>query len=171
MNEDFEEIDIVDTDGNILYSISKHEAHQKGLLHKTVIAGVFSSKGEVILVEQSSDRQDAGQYVSPVGGHQKKGETEEEALKREVLEEIGLVDFEYKLKGRLVFNRQVLGRLENHFFVVFEIYTDQDLVLGDEADSYRKFNQSELKRLLKENPKQFGDAYFPIVQKFYPELL
>jgi hypothetical protein len=37
---DLEMVDIVDTNGNILYPMLKTEAHEKGLLHKTVIAGL-----------------------------------------------------------------------------------------------------------------------------------
>ncbi|MBI2011918.1 NUDIX domain-containing protein [Candidatus Daviesbacteria bacterium] len=162
-----EEIDIVDELGNILYSISKIEAHKKGLLHKTVIAEVIDSKGNIYLVKQSSDRQDAGQYVSPVGGHVKKGETEEEALVREVLEEIGLTDFEYELLGREIFNREVLGRIENHFFIVFKITTDKEFILGDEADDFEKFNKEQLIKEVMINPKKFGNVFHFVFEKFY----
>lgn len=67
-----ERVDIVDEQDNVLYQTTKQEAHKKGLLHRTVISEVKDSKGRWILVKQSSDRQDAGQYVSPVGGHIKR---------------------------------------------------------------------------------------------------
>src|SRR5450830_208886 len=107
-------VDIVDEDLNILYVISKQEAHEKGLLHKCVIAEVINSKGEMMLIKPYSYKQDAGQYVSPVGGHVSAGETDEEALRREVQEEIGMSHFIHKLKGRGIFDRHVLGRHENH---------------------------------------------------------
>lgn len=77
-----EQVDIIDENLKVLYSCDKSEAHEKGLLHATVIAEVHNSKGEWMLVKQASDKQDAGQYVSPVGGHVAAGESFEDALRR-----------------------------------------------------------------------------------------
>src|SRR5687767_9284467 len=96
-------VDIVDSECTVLSCATKSEAHQKGLLHRTVIAEVRDSKGNWILVQQSADRQDAGQYVSPVGGHVRAGESDEDALKRETLEEIGLTDFDFVPVGKLIY--------------------------------------------------------------------
>ncbi len=86
-------VDVVNENNKVLYQITKTEAHQKGLLHRTVIAEIKDTKGRWTLVKQASDRQDAGQYVSPVGGHARAGETEEETLKRGAFEEAGLKNF------------------------------------------------------------------------------
>lgn len=80
-------VDIVDDACAVLYSVTKTEAHQKGLLHRTVIGEVRDSKGNWLLVQQSADRQDAGQFVSPVGGHVRAGESDEDALRREAMED------------------------------------------------------------------------------------
>lgn len=166
-----EPVDVVDEDNNILYGTTKGEAHAKGLLHRTIIAGVRDSKGRWLLVEQSADRQDAGQYVSPVGGHARTGETEEDTLRRETLEEIGLRDFDFKLIGRSIYNREVLGRKENHYFIFYEIYTDEPLVLGAESVAYRAFTEDELRAALKNTPERFGAAFFHIIEKHYPHVL
>ena len=166
-----EMIDIVDDELNILYQTSKAEAHKKGLLHKCVIGEVINSKGEIMLIKPYSHKQDAGQFVSPMGGHVVAGESSEEALRREVMEELGISKFEYKFKGRGIFNRYVLGRHENHYFLLYEAFTDAEPVLGDEAESFERFTIQELKNRLKANRKEFGEAYLFIVRKFYPELL
>ena len=140
-------VDIVDNNGNILEVVSKKEAHKKGLLHKTVISEVIDSKGQWLMVKQSSTRQDAGQYVSPVGGHVTSGETDIEALKREANEELGLTgDYKIELVGKKIFNRFVIGRHENHLFVVYKIYSDQKPVINEESDSYKYFAEEEMKR-------------------------
>lgn len=77
-------VEVIDKNGKIIGQISKQIAHEKGLLHKTVIAEVINPKDEIMLVKPYSHKQDAGQYVSPVGGHVSAGESDEEALKREV---------------------------------------------------------------------------------------
>lgn len=164
-------VEVVDKDLNILYQISKKEAHEKGLLHKCVIAEVINSKGELMLIKPYSHKQDAGQYVSPVGGHVTAGESDEDALKREVMEEIGMKDFTFKFKGKGIFDRHVLGRHENHYFLLYEIFTDENPELGDEAEKYKWFTKEDLKKELKDNIKDFGDAYIFILKNFYPELL
>jgi isopentenyl-diphosphate delta-isomerase len=111
-------LDIIDEDENIIKVVNKREAHQRGLLHKTVIADVIDSKGRWLFVKQASDRQDAGQYVSPVGGHVSSGETNKQALKREANEELGLEgDYKFEFVGKGIFNRNILGRQENHYFI------------------------------------------------------
>lgn len=164
-------VDIVDIDCTVIDSIPKSMAHQKGLLHRTVIGEVRRPNGDWVLVKQSGDRQDAGQYVSPVGGHAKAGESDESALARETLEEIGLAEFNSEFVGRFVFERKVLGRHENHYFIVYKITTDQDLLLGDEADAYEIFPEQQLKDLLAAKPEMFGGAFFALLKQFYPHLL
>ena len=124
MSQD-ELVDIVNENGDILYVAQKREAHEKGLLHKTVIAEIIDSKGRWLLTKPSKGRQDAAQYVSPIGGHVTSGEEDVQALKREAEEEMGLTgDFKYEFVGRKIFDRQVIGRHENHFFIVYKIYSD-----------------------------------------------
>ncbi len=168
---DEEVVDVIDERNKVLFQVSKIEAHHKGLLHRTVISEIIDSKGNWSLVKQSGGRQDPGQYVSPVGGHVKAGETEEEALKREAQEEAGLKDFEFKLTGRFIFNRNVRNHIENHLFVVFEVYSDKPLRLNEEAESYKKFTDDQLKSTIRKNPKMFGGAFFAVLKEFYPHIL
>jgi isopentenyl-diphosphate Delta-isomerase len=166
-----ENVDIVDLNNQVLVQTSKQEAHEKGLLHRTVIAEVKDKKGNWILVKQSSSRQDAGQFVSPVGGHVTAGETEIDALKREAHEELGIKDFTFKYIGKAIFNREILNRKENHYFIIYEIYSDNKIKLNHESDSYQKFSVSELKQRLIKNPEIFGAAFHFIIEKFYGNLL
>ena len=164
-------VDIVDENGNFIEVVPTSQAHKNGFLHKTVISQLIDTKGSWALVKQSADRQDAGQYVSPIGGHITAGETEIDALKREADEEVGLKgDFKYELVGRKIFNRYVIGRQENHFFIQYKIYSDVEPVLNDESDSYKYFTEEELKKELKENPKLFGDAFHFVVKEFFSHL-
>lgn len=164
-------VDIIDSTNNVLHSISKKAAHEQGLLHRTVIGEVRDTKGNWVLVRQSQDRQDAGQYVSPVGGHVRAGETEVEALKRETLEEIGLTDFAFDHIGDFIFDRKVLGRHENHYFIIYRITTDRPFVLGDEADDYKSFTEASLREQIKQHPSLFGAAFYAVLHKFYGHML
>jgi isopentenyl-diphosphate Delta-isomerase len=164
-------VDIVNNQNEVIGTIEKGEAHKTGALHRCIIAELHDLKGNWILVKQASDRQDAGQYVSPVGGHIQSCETEEDALKRETFEEVGIQSYQSKRIGQAIYNREVIGRKENHYFILYEIFSDHIPVLNHESVSFRKFSQEELKTELKENPKIFGDAFFFVLKTFYSHLL
>lgn len=165
-----EEVDIIDKTGRVLRVGLKTDAHIHGWLHKTVI-GCLRAGNQWFLVRQSADRQDAGQLVNPVGGHVRAGESDIDALLRECEEEIGTRNVSFKEIGRSRFHRQVIGRDENHLFVVYEITTSDPLTLNHEAESIHGFDESELKKRLIETPATFGDAYYFVLEKFYPHFL
>lgn len=165
-------VEIIDDQGQILEIVPKKEAHTRGLLHKTVLSEIIDSQGRWLLAKQSADRQDAGQYVSPIGGHVSAGESNEQALEREAWEEMGLkAGFRYVYRGSAVYNREVIGRKENHLFVYYTTYTDQTPVLNHEAESCRYFTEEELKTLLRNQPDMFGGSFHFVVHTFYPRLL
>jgi len=64
-----------------------------------------------------------------------------------------------------------LGRDENHLFAVYEITTDDEIVLGEEAESIERFSESELRKALRDNPHDFGDAFYFTFEHFYPSYL
>lgn len=165
-----EHVDIIDDTGAVKHTAPKSEAHANGWLHPTVIA--YVRHGDIWkLVRQTPDRQDAGQLVAPVGGHVKAGEAAIDALKRETLEEIGIRTFSHTLKGRARFHRHILGRNENHLFIVYEITPHEEIVLGDEADAIESFTTSQLQQALVATPERFGDALYFACEKFYPHIL
>ena len=168
MNDEL--LDILDENHNVLRQALKTEAHKQGWLHKTVI-GYLKYGDDWSLVKQAADRQDAGQLVAPVGGHVKAGESEVDALLRETEEEIGARNVRFKHVGTKVFHRQVIGRDENHLFVIYEIETDDPIVLGPEAVSIERFTTAELKKALRQHPEYFGDALYFVMEAFYPEHL
>lgn len=167
---DEEIVDIVDEAGNVEKQALKTETHKHGWLHKTVM-GYLKYGDDWALVRQASDRQDAGQLVAPVGGHVKAGETEIEALLRESEEEIGTSNITYKHIGNARFHRQVIGRDENHLFVVYEISTDDEIKLNEESVAIERFTKDKLKTALLKHPENFGAAYYFVLEHFYPEYL
>ena len=167
---DDEQLDIINADNQVIGQIGKSIAHRDGVLHRIVIGELVNSKGEFCLVKQSASRQDAGQFVSPIGGHARAGEGTEAALIRESHEEVGFTPTDFKFIGQTLYNREVIGRKENHLFLVYQIACDVDPILNHESVDFHWFSINEIKTNLKSNPKLFGAAWHHVFQNLYPEI-
>lgn len=168
--QDLELVDIITEQGTAVRQELKTDAHLNGWLHKTVI-GYLRYDNEWALVRQAADRQDAGQLVAPVGGHVQAGELDIDALRREAEEEIGTRNITSAYIGSAVFHRQIIGRDENHMFVVYEISTPDAIRLGNEAVALERFSTEALRQALRERPGDFGEAFYFVLEKFYPDYL
>lgn len=86
---------IIDEQGTITGSATRGECHSGSkLLHPVVHLHVFNSKGEIYL-QKRPDWKDIqpGKWDTAVGGHIDLGENVEQALQREVMEELGISNF------------------------------------------------------------------------------
>lgn len=99
---------VVDEDGNILGSVSRGEAHSGSkILHPVVHLHLFNSRGELYL-QHRPDWKDIqpSRWDTATGGHIDLGENVDAALRREVREELGIVDFTPESLGHYVFESQ-----------------------------------------------------------------
>ena len=170
-HSDMEMVDVINEANEIISQASKEDAHTKGLLHRCVIAEVKNSRGEWLLVKQSATRQDAGQFVSPVGGHVQAGESPDHAIMRETMEELGIIPSICKYVGSKIFNRTTRNKQENHLFILFEIISDDMPVLNDESDSFEYFSEERIQKTSQSQSEIFGEAFTFILREFYPHLI
>jgi len=103
-----ERFPVVDATGKVLGCATRGECHSGShLLHPVVHLHVFNSKGEVYLQKRPEWKDiQPGKWDTAVGGHVDYGETPEEALMREVREELGITDFVPERLGMYVFDSQ-----------------------------------------------------------------
>ena len=99
---------VVDATGKVLGCATRGECHSGShLLHPVVHLHVFNSKGEGYLQKRPEWKDiQPGKWDTAVGGHVDYGETPEEALMREVREELGITDFVPERLGMYVFDSQ-----------------------------------------------------------------
>jgi len=162
-----EMVDIVDKNLNIIKTVTKKEAHEKGLLHCTVIGELVNSKRKYLFVRQAKHKQDPGQFVSPMGGHVLSGEPLEAAFKREMKEELGMKDYAFEFIGKFIYNRHVKEHIENHYFIVYLIHSDEEVILNEESVQYMWINLEDFKNDLKKNPKKYAPQMKIIFEKFF----
>lgn len=83
---------VVDRDDNILGYKTRYECHHdKTLIHRTVGVLIFDDKGRILLQKRSMTKDmEAGTWGISSAGHVTKGQTDDEAVHRELREELGV---------------------------------------------------------------------------------
>ena len=96
---------LVDEEGRVIGKATRGECHNGShLLHPVVHLHVFNSRGEVYLQKRPEWKDiQPGKWDTAVGGHIDYGETPEQALLREVREELGIETFTPEHMGTYVF--------------------------------------------------------------------
>lgn len=133
---------IVDEDGNIIGRATRGECHNGSkLLHPVVHLHLFDSEGRIYLQQRPlwKDIQ-PGKWDTAVGGHVDYGETIENALLREVNEELGLTDIKPCFLQRYVFESE----REKELVHVFSTIYDGEIMPSDELEGGRFWSIEEI---------------------------
>jgi isopentenyldiphosphate isomerase len=138
---------LVDEEGKVIGKATRGECHNGSrLLHPVVHLHVFNSKGEVYLQKRPEWKDiQPGKWDTAVGGHIDYGEKPEEALHREVGEELGISDFEPVAMGMYVFE----GLRERELVYVNKTTYDGDVNPSkEELDGGRFWSIEEIKEAI-----------------------
>lgn len=95
----------VDEEGHVLGKLTRGEAHHGSMkLHPVVHLHLLNSRGELFLQQRPHWKDiQPDRWDTACGGHVDYGETIDEALHREVREELGITDFTPEFLLRYVF--------------------------------------------------------------------
>lgn len=142
-----EQFPLVDEDGRVIGKASRGECHNGShLLHPVVHLHVFNSRGEVYLQKRPEWKDiQPGKWDTAVGGHIDYGETPEEALRREVREELGIEAFKPEPLGKYVFESQ---RERELVYVHKTVYDGPVRPSAEELDGGRFWTLQELRQAI-----------------------
>ncbi len=143
MKEDSTELfPIVDELGNIIGSATRGECHSGSkLLHPVVHLHVFNSKGELFLQKRPTWKDiQPGKWDTSVGGHIDLGENVEQALYREVREELNIIDFTPVKLDSYIFE----STREKELVYAYKTVYDGKIVPSNELDGGRFWNIQEI---------------------------
>lgn len=141
---------LVNEEGETIGKATRRECHSGSKqLHPVIHLHIFNDAGELYLQKRSMNKDiQPGKWDTAVGGHIDYGETVEEALRREVREELGITEFTPQFMTRYIFESTIEKELVNTFRTVYngEIQPDTE-----ELDGGRFWSMEDIKTNLGKN--------------------
>ena len=161
-----EPILVIDENDNFLREEEKTKCHiGDGILHRAITVMVMDCKGRYLITKRSSKKMLwPGYWDGSISSHQRKGETDEESVRRRVKEELGVEckEVEFVLKIRYQSKYEDVGS-ENeidYFFLAKGI--DGVKPDSDEISKYKFLTLDELKKDMSINRDSYG-PWFPLI--------
>jgi isopentenyldiphosphate isomerase len=138
---------IVNEAGEVIGKESRSVCHNGSmLLHPVVHLHVFNSSGDLYLQKRNMNKDiQPGKWDTSVGGHVDYGEKVEDALLREVREEIGITDF----KPLFAFRYKFTSTIETEFVNAYVTIYDKEIFPNDdELDGGKFWTKEEIENSL-----------------------
>lgn len=164
-----EQVILVDTDDNPIGTMNKMEAHEKAVLHRAFSVFILNDKNEVMLQQRAAHK-----YHSPLlwtntcCSHQRVGETNIEAGKRRLFEEMG---FTAELKELFHFIYKAPfdnGLTEHELDHVMIGYSNENPVINpEEVESWKWMSIEDIKADMMDNPNAYTVWFKIIFDEFY----
>jgi len=138
----------IDENGKILGKISRTEAHNgSNKMHPVVHMHVLKRDGSVLLQKRPKNKKvQPEKWDTTVGGHVSFGETIEQALNKESLEEIGMTNFKAMPVSQYTWESEI--EKERVFMFACIVDNNQKFKITDEVSDLRWWSRKEIQRNL-----------------------
>ena len=157
-------LDVVTENGEIIKTLPRSEIHgNPSLMHRVVHVLVFNSSNELFLQKRSMSKDVApGKWDTSVGGHVNSGETLEEAVRREMEEELGITGSDLDFLYTYIHSNDYESELVYTYSCIFD---GRIIFQEDEIDDVRPWSLSEIKEntgkgILSDNFEHEINIYF-----------
>lgn len=160
--------DVVDRSDRVIDRASREEVHRNGLLHRSAHLLVFDGSGRVLLQKRSmvKDRF-PGRWDSSVSGHVDSGESYDQCIVREAMEEIGI---RLASTPERLFKVDACDETDQEFSWVYRTYSEGPFAPNEEEISeIGWFTGDEVSHLVKTDPESVSPSFALIWSKFPKE--
>ncbi len=167
-----EQVILVNKNDEQIGTMPKLEAHEKGVLHRAFSVFIFNDKNELLLQQRASCK-----YHSPLlwtntcCSHQRVGETNIEAGRRRLYEEMGFVT-ELKDVLSFIYKAPFDNGLTEHEFdhVLVGTYLENPILNTDEVNDYKWMTLEAIKQDMELQPEIYTVWFKIIFNKYYSHL-
>ena len=152
--------------------MAKMEAHEKGILHRAFSVFVFNKKGELLLQQRALDKYHSpGLWTNTCCSHQRDGESNIEAGKRRLQEEMGF-NCELKELFSFLYKASFDNGLTEHELdhVMIGHYEDDPIVNLEEAAAFKWMTLEDVKKDMQLQPELYTE-WFKIIFNEYDQRL
>lgn len=153
--------------------MEKQLAHEKGVLHRAFSVFIFNKKGKLLLQQRALDKYHSpGLWTNTCCSHQRDGESNVEAGKRRLFEEMGFVT-ELEEKTSFIYKAPFDNGLTEHEYdhVLVGYYEDNPQINKSEVADWKWMSLEEVKNDLQVNPEAYTEWFKIIFDKYYQFLL
>lgn len=156
-NRFMELFDLVDKNDKVIGVTDKETSHANGDIHRIVAIFVFDNDGKLYVQEHLVS---GGLWDHSVGGHVHKGESYDEAAKREAKEELNL---DVRIKQVSVFYSDETwgGKNIKHYIGLYECVPSDNWKFASN-DEVKHIHPMEIKKIVEEmnkNPRNFTGGF------------
>ena len=164
---------LVDENDNQTGVAGKMEAHHKGLLHRAVSVFVVNSRGEWILQRRAFDKYHSnGLWTNTCCTHPHPGETDIEAARRRLWEEMGIKCRLIELFS-FIYREKLDNDLTEHELdhVFFGVTDEVPVINAIEVEEWEAVSFSDLHKDIIKNPENYTFWFKEIYEKVNLQIL
>lgn len=163
-----EHVVLVSEKDEVIGTMEKMEAHEKGVLHRAFSVFLFNEAGEMLLQKRAAGKYHSpNQWTNAVCSHPRIDETYHEGAKRRMSEELG-IDAELSEKFSFLYKADVGQNLWEHEldYVFTGNFSGAVNLNEDEVAEIRYVSMEELDNEMNKNPENFTE-WFKIILAEY----
>lgn len=164
-----EQVILVDENDNQIGLMPKMEAHEKALLHRAFSVFVFNDNNELMLQQRALHKYHSpGLWTNTCCSHQRDGETNLEAGKRRLQEEMGFVT-ELEETISFIYKAPFDNGLTEHEYdhIMIGYYNNEPNINEDEVADWKWMNLEDVKVDMTLQPENYTAWFKIIFDKFY----
>ncbi|TXE12086.1 isopentenyl-diphosphate Delta-isomerase [Seonamhaeicola algicola] len=167
-----EKVILVNENDEQIGLMPKMEAHEKALLHRAFSVFVFNDKNELMLQQRALDKYHSpGLWTNTCCSHQRDGETNIEAGKRRLMEEMGFVT-ELKESISFIYKAPFDNGLTEHEYdhVLLGSFNKTPTINPSEVANWKWMPLEAVKVDIALNPDTYTAWFKVIFDKFYQHI-